>query len=73
MKYYVYIPLILLTSCSWINMKLGFPDDNIAEEIIEGVIEKKTGLDIDLTPYTLEYESKTLSPMPPFINPNVVH
>ena len=64
MKYYVYIPLILLTSCSWINMKLGLPDDNIGEELVEEVVQMKTGLDLDLTPSTLEYESKTLSPAP---------
>lgn len=64
MKKLTLIPLILMTSCSWINMKLGLPDDNIGEELIEDVIDLKTGLDIDLTPTTHEYESKTLSPAP---------
>lgn len=62
--------LILLQSCSWINMKLGLPDDNEGEELIEAAIDAKTDLDIDLTPLTPEYRTKTLSPappMPPFI------
>ena len=45
-------------------MRAGLEDDHIAEELAEGVIEMKTGLNIDLTPSSLEYESKTLSPAP---------
>lgn len=41
-------------SCNYINQKLGLPDDNIAEELAEELIEQKTGLDIDLTPGTPE-------------------
>ena len=57
--------LFWLTSCSWVNMKIGLPDDNLIEEVAEEVIEQKTGIDIDLTPYTVEYETRTLSPTPP--------
>ena len=41
------------------------PDDNLIEEIAEEVVEAKTGIDIDLTPYTYEYETRTLSPSQP--------
>lgn len=42
--------LMLMTSCSWINAKLGLPDDNLVEETAECLIQAKTGVDIDLTP-----------------------
>lgn len=42
--------LIILTSCSLINAKLSLPDDNPIEQAVEFVIEKETGLKIDLTP-----------------------
>lgn len=48
MKYM--IPLLMLTSCSAINQKLGLVDDNIFEETAEYAIKFKTGLDVDLTP-----------------------
>ena len=44
------LSLTILTSCSLINAKLSLPDDNILEETLEFVIEKETGLKIDLTP-----------------------
>jgi len=63
--------LFWLTSCSWVNMKMGLPDDNLIEEVAEEVIEAKTGIDIDLTPYSVEYETRTLSPsQPPMRGPN---
>lgn len=40
--------------CSFINKKAGLKDDNIAEELIESLIENKTGLDLDLSPETPE-------------------
>ena len=43
-----------LGAYSYINKKLNIEDDNIFEEMIEIVIEEKTGLDIDLTPTTPE-------------------
>ena len=39
-----------LCSCSYLNQQLGLKDDNLGEEIIEEVIELKTGIDLDLTP-----------------------
>ena len=41
---------ICVGSCSYFNKKLGLPNDNIIEELIESQIERSTGLDIDLTP-----------------------
>ncbi len=36
--------------CSYLNKKFGLDDDNPIEEAIEGVIENKTGIDVDLSP-----------------------
>lgn len=38
-----------VSGCSYLNNSLGLSDDNIIEEIIEFEIERKTGLDIDLS------------------------
>ena len=63
--------LFWLTSCSWVNMKMGLPDDNLIEEWVETEVETRTGVDVDLTPYTIEYETRTLSPsQPPMRGPN---
>ena len=50
------IPLILyiLSSCSYINSKFNLEDDNIAEEIIEQLVESQIGLDIDFSPSSAE-------------------
>lgn len=48
------VALIALTSCSYVNKKLGLEDDNVAEEMVEAVIDAKTGLNIDLTPASPE-------------------
>jgi hypothetical protein len=45
---------ILLTGCTYIYPKMGVKPDNVVEELVEEVIEAKTGLDIDLTPETEE-------------------
>jgi hypothetical protein len=57
----IFYPLLLgvglclfFGGCSYVNKKLGLKDDNIAEEIIEEVIKKETGLSIDLTPESKE-------------------
>lgn len=50
------ISLLAITSCSAINKKLGLKDDNVAEELLEGVIDSKTGLKIDLTPDSPEQQ-----------------
>ena len=51
--------IFALSSCSGVNKQLGLKDDNISEEILEEVIESKTGLDLDLTPETPEKESSS--------------
>lgn len=45
---------LFLGSCSPVNEWLGLSDDNVAEELIEGLIESETGLLIDLTPQSPE-------------------
>jgi hypothetical protein len=45
---------ILFTGCTYIYPKIGVQPDNVVEELVEEVIEAKTGLDIDLTPETEE-------------------
>lgn len=40
--------------CSYVNEKLGLRDDNIIEEAIENKIEDTTGLNIDLSPDSVE-------------------
>lgn len=47
-------PLILLTSCSYLNQKLGLKDDNWIEESVEAVIDYKLNIDVDLTPESPE-------------------
>lgn len=42
---------LCLYSC---NSLKNYPQDNFVEEIVEDVIEEKTGLDIDLSPFTPE-------------------
>ena len=44
------VTIITVAACSQINQKLGLPDDNLGEELIEAAIKIETGLDIDLTP-----------------------
>jgi len=47
--------VIWLASCESVERMIeSYKDDNIIEEIVEEVIEQKTGLEIDLTPTTLE-------------------
>jgi hypothetical protein len=42
--------------CSQANKFLGLPPENVYEENIERVIEKETGVQIDLTPNSPESE-----------------
>ena len=44
----------LLGGCSYLNKKLGMPDDNLIEEALEHQIEEHTGVDIDLSPGSQE-------------------
>ena len=54
MKYLIFLACLFLASCSKVNQKFGLSDDNIFEEMTEKAIEKKIGLDIDLTPSSPE-------------------
>lgn len=55
MRYLVIVFLtFMLSSCSWINHKLGLQDDNFVEEVFEGTVEREFGVDIDFTPETPE-------------------
>lgn len=42
--------LLIVTSCSYINKKLGLKDDNVIEQNIENVIERESSISVDLTP-----------------------
>lgn len=46
--------MIATVGCSAVYAKYNLKDDNMAEEIVESVIEAKTGLDLDLTPNSPE-------------------
>jgi hypothetical protein len=48
------IALLFLVGCEAFNEKFGVKDDNIVEEILEDVIKKETGIDMDLTPSSEE-------------------
>ena len=50
-KYISLIGLFLLAAC---NEDGSYKDDNIAEEILEEVIEQKFDIDVDLTPTSEE-------------------
>lgn len=56
----IYLKLIFLSvalcSCSFLNERLGLKDDNDLEEIMEEIIQQKTGAKVDLTPSTREKE-----------------
>lgn len=41
---------IFFNACQYLNEKAGLENDNFIEEIVEEVIESKTGIEIDLTP-----------------------
>ena len=46
--------ILTLSSCEPICHYLSIEDDNDTEEEIEAIIERKTGLDIDITPSSRE-------------------
>ena len=56
MKKFLLILILCLTfnGCSYVNHKIGFPDDNLIEEIGEEILEGTIGIDIDFTPGTPE-------------------
>jgi hypothetical protein len=45
---------IAFSACSYINQKLGKSEDWIGEELVEDVIEHHLGIEIDLTPNSIE-------------------
>lgn len=49
-----FIFLMIISSCSYLNQRIGLKDDNAAEEIIEQVFYSETGVDLDFTPSTPE-------------------
>lgn len=51
---YIFMLLILLTSCESVNKKMNVKDDSVIEELVEEVIEKEVGIEIDLTPQSQE-------------------
>ena len=50
----VLLASLSLFSCGYLNEKAGLKDDNLYEEIIEELLDYKTGLDVDLTPENAE-------------------
>lgn len=42
--------IISISSCSYINKKLGLKDDHPIEQAAEKMLEQRTGLHIDFTP-----------------------
>ncbi len=52
--------VILVLGCTYLNKKMGIPDDNPIEEFFEDVVEEKIGLPsgaIDFTPGTKEHRT----------------
>jgi hypothetical protein len=55
----MWLPILIFTcvlfcSCHYINTMMGLKDDNVIEETVEDVIEIETGIDVDLTPESVE-------------------
>lgn len=48
MKKILSLTLLFTCGCSW------YAEDNLAEEIVEEIVEYKTGAQIDLTPWSPE-------------------
>ena len=57
LKYQIYLcaALILggISGCTFLK-SYDYPDDNLVEEIVEEVIEDRTGIDVDLSPLSPE-------------------
>lgn len=45
---------VLISSCSWVNEKLGKENDWWGEECLEGLIHQQLDVDVDLTPESPE-------------------
>lgn len=48
-------------ACSYINDMVGLPQDNIIEEAIEDILNKETGIDLDLSIDSPESEDGSAS------------
>tara|TARA_R110000868_G_scaffold271943_1_gene531225 strand:+ start:753 stop:1028 length:276 start_codon:yes stop_codon:yes gene_type:complete len=50
LAFFILISCSCVGGCSYINQKVGLKNDHQAEQFIELIIEKETGIRIDLTP-----------------------
>lgn len=41
---------LYFSSCTPVNRYFGLQDDNFFEELLEWIVDDKTGLDVDFTP-----------------------
>lgn len=46
--------VIFIVGCTALNQRMRLEDDHAGEELIEQVIEAKTGMDLDLSPNSPE-------------------
>ena len=56
----------LLGGCSYLNQKLGLPDDHPIEEMFDDFVEDQTGIDWDSTPENGLFERLNLRRVFPF-------
>lgn len=54
--FFFIVAIAVLCGCSSLNRYFGLEDDNPIEEAIEELIRYETGIDIDLTPGSPEYD-----------------
>lgn len=41
---------LILGGCAYLNEKFNLPNDNVAEQAVEELIEHEVGIEVDLTP-----------------------
>lgn len=41
---------LILGGCAYFNQKFNLPNDNVAEQAVEELIEHEVGIEVDLTP-----------------------
>lgn len=41
---------LILGGCAYLNQKFDLPNDNVAEQAVEELIEHEVGIEVDLTP-----------------------
>lgn len=60
--FYIFGALTILAFSFWgCNFLKKYPQDNVVEEIVEEMIEQKTGLDLDFSPLTPESKTAIVS------------